>query len=41
MYNKGDGVKQNQKKALELYIKACEGGNLIACKNYRMLNEQG
>ncbi len=41
MYDKGDGVSQNKKKAKELYGKACKEGNKMSCKNYRKLKEQG
>lgn len=41
MYYNGDGVRQDKRKAKELYGKACDGGVMGGCKNYRILNEQG
>jgi len=41
MYEYGQGVKQNKRKAKELYGKACNNKNSLGCKNYKILNEQG
>ena len=38
MYYFGQGVKQDYKKAKEYFGKACDGGNQIACINYKKLN---
>ena len=41
MYYFGQGVKQDYKKAKEYFGKACDGGNQIACINYKKLNPWG
>ena len=41
MYYSGEGVKQNYKKAKELFGIACDGGFQSGCKNYKILNQQG
>ena len=41
MYYGGYGVKQNYKKAKELFGIACDGGFQSGCKNYKILNQQG
>lgn len=33
MYEKAQGVKQDFKKALELYEKSCRGGDQLGCNN--------
>ena len=38
IYDFGQGVKQDYKKAKEYFGKACDGGNQIACINYKKLN---
>lgn len=41
MYGAGDGVSQSNSRAKEYFGKACDGGFNVACKAYRILNEQG
>jgi TPR repeat protein len=41
MYYNGRGVRQNKSLAKEYFGKACYNGFQNACKNYRILNEQG
>ena len=41
MYGTGDGVRQNKIKAKELFSKACDGGDMSGCENYKILNKQG
>ena len=41
MYTKGQGVRQNLRKAKEWFGKACDGGLQLGCDAYRELNEQG
>ncbi|WP_181881518.1 tetratricopeptide repeat protein [Helicobacter sp. MIT 99-5507] len=39
-YENGSGVRQNLRKAMELYGIACDKGLEVACKNYRILNQK-
>jgi TPR repeat protein len=39
MYTYGQGVKQDDFKAKELFGKACDGGDAIGCKSYAILNK--
>ncbi len=39
MYHKGQGVRQSDSKAKELYDKACDGGFDDGCENYAILNK--
>ena len=41
MYAKGEGVRQDYKKAKEWFGKACDGGYQKGCDNYKILNQQG
>lgn len=41
MYDNGFGVKQNHKKAIELYSIACDGGSATACSNIGVMYEKG
>ena len=38
-YETGDGVRQNNITAKELYGKACDMGLQIGCDNYARLNQ--
>ncbi len=38
LYASGDGVKQDNAKAKELYQKACDGGSAEGCVSLEMLN---
>jgi TPR repeat protein len=33
MYENGDGIKPDKKRAIDLYRLACDGGNAKACTN--------
>ena len=33
MYEKGNGVEKNEQKAVQLYKKACDGGEMLGCRN--------
>ncbi len=41
MYDEGKGVKQNYKKALNLFGKACDKGCQIGCDNYATRKKEG
>ncbi len=41
LYIKAKGVKQNFKKAKELFWKSCNKGNSTGCYNYSLLSSQG
>ena len=41
MYDNGEGVRQDKKRAKEYFGKACDGGLQIGCDNYKILNQQG
>lgn len=40
-YDKGETVRQDKKIAKELFGKACDGGHIRGCKQYKILNEAG
>lgn len=40
MYENGEGVRQNSKKALELFGKACDMKEQRGCENYARLKKQ-
>ena len=40
MYAKGQGIKQNNFKAIKLFKKACDGGIAAGCKNYALLKKE-
>lgn len=40
MYQKGQGVRQNFDRALQLFGISCDKGLNVACKNYKYLNEK-
>ena len=40
MYVKGQGVKQSDVKAKELFKKTCDGGSEWGCKAYAILNKR-
>jgi len=37
MYSKGEGVRQDKSKAVELYTKACDGGYADGCSNLGLM----
>ena len=41
MYENGQGVKQDYKKAKDLYKKACDGQLQVGCDYYKELNQEG
>ena len=41
MYEDGEGVRLDKKKAIELFGKACDMKNELGCKNYALLKGQG
>jgi TPR repeat protein len=41
MYVNGQGVRQDFKKAKELFGKACDGGMQAGCDQYKVLNMKG
>ena len=41
MYEKGEGVVEDKGKAMELYKKACDGGNMRGCSNLGLKYENG
>ena len=41
LYFEGDGVKKNNKIALQLFRKACQNGNQRSCEAIKYLNEKG
>lgn len=41
LYYYGYGVRQNKLFAKELFGEACEDGKAGACKNYKIINEEG
>ncbi|WP_164071294.1 tetratricopeptide repeat protein, partial [Aliarcobacter cryaerophilus] len=41
MYVNGYGVKQDYLKAKEYFGKACDNKDQDACRNYKILNQQG
>ena len=41
LYQYGQGVRQNYSKAKELYIKACNMGFKLGCKDYEILIKMG
>ena len=40
-YDKGEGVRQDKFKAVELYTKACDGGNADGCTNLGVMYVNG
>lgn len=41
MYDNGEFVRENKKKAKSYYKKACEGGDKVGCKFYKKLQNLG
>ena len=41
MYVKGEGVRQDYKRAKEWFGKACDGGYQEGCDAYKILNQEG
>ncbi len=41
MYRKGNGVPQDDYKAVKLYRKACNGGNVRGCNNLGNMYDEG
>ena len=41
MYANGEGIRQDSFKAVELYQKACDGGNATGCVNLGVLYRKG
>ena len=41
MYEKGVGVKENNKKAIKLYSKTCDNGYAPSCNNLGLLYYNG
>ena len=41
MYDNGKGVKQDYFKAVELFRKACNGGESMGCNNLGVMYEDG
>ena len=41
MYANGDGVEKNEQKAVELYKKACDGGEMAGCTNLGFMYANG
>ncbi|RDU57630.1 hypothetical protein CQA42_06080 [Helicobacter sp. MIT 99-5507] len=41
MYNDGIGVKQDYKKAIELYTKSCDGGDSVGCYHVGYIYAKG
>jgi hypothetical protein len=41
MYDLGEGVKKDGKKAIELYSKACNAGDTVGCMNLGIIYEYG
>ena len=41
MYDNGEGVRQDKKRAKEWFGKACDNGFQIGCDEYKKLNQQG
>ena len=41
MFYRGEGVRQDYQRSLELYDKACKGGNADACNNLGVMFENG
>jgi TPR repeat protein len=39
MYKTGQGVRQSNSKAKELYGKACDNGSAKGCSNYAAMNK--
>ena len=38
MYANGNGVETNKQKAVELYKKACDGGDMDGCRNLDIIH---
>ena len=41
MYDEGEGVKEDNSRAAELFRKACDGDNALGCANLAALYEDG
>ena len=41
MYANGNGVEKDFSKAVELYKKACDGGNMHGCRNLVVMHTNG
>ena len=41
LYDKGNGVEKNEQKAVELYKKACDGGEVHGCSNLGTMYANG
>ena len=41
MYDDGNGVEKDLGKAVELYKKACDGGDMLGCTNLGFMYEKG
>ena len=41
MYDNGEGVKQDYKKAVEFFQKACDGGDAAGCHNLGIRYHEG